>query len=583
MCLIEAAISNQQAGQFVMETKFFRAMPWKRWDVMVATAMLNGLALFMSLMMIHLYDHVLPSKSYSLLNLTVVGLATMVVLEIIIRHARSRVLSWLRMRYSYQTQAAVFDRLVAPSYPSDSRVQFAEQLDMIDKSRNVQDFLNRQEFLAFLDLPFILIFAGVACFLSPVLMVIPTLGIMLLVLMGIYRGKQLTDILNKRQLLDHQRSILLTQTVQNYHTLKTLGMENLLLRRYERLQYQKAFFDNDIHQVEGMTRDLSSIISYAVVAGVLCVDVHEVLLGHLSIGTLSACVFLTGLMIYPLQAIFSSWFNVKCFQQANKKLISHLKARQVPANSSAQELELTGEFRLENIEFQYPGTEKPILLNLNLSVQSNTIVTIFGPTGVGKTTLAQLIMNRLERRQGKITFDGHDLKDIDAPSFARQVMVVSASTPLFTGTLMENLTLFRVGPLIEEAIKLSQDLGLAAWVEAQPLSYQTAIREDLSLSIPDGIKQRIGLIRILLNEPKILILDEANAAIDGEGDAQLKQTLMALKEAATIIFITHRPSMKQIADESYDLVNGALVPSMNVSPTLKSFKTITTKAETGQG
>jgi ATP-binding cassette subfamily C protein LapB len=579
VCLIEAVISNQQAGQFAMETKFFRAMPWKRWDVMVATTMLNGLALFMALMMIPLYDHVLPVKSYSLVNLTAIGLGAIMVLEIIIRHTRARILSWLRMRYSYQTQVAVFDRLVNSSAPADSRLQIAEQFDLIDKSHTIQDFLNHQVFLAFLDLPFILIFAGVVCFLSPVLMVLPMLGMMLWTLMGICRGKQLTDILKKREFLEQQHSILSMQTGQNYHTLKTLGMENLLLRRYERLQYHNAFFDNDIYQIEGRMRDLSSIISYAMVGGVVCIGVHEVLLGHLSIGTLSAGVFLTGLMIYPLQTIFSSWFNVKCFQQANKKLISYLKIRQVSGNSGAQKLELTGEFRLENIEFQYPGTENSLLSNLNLSVQPNTIVTIFGSTGVGKTTLAQLIMNRLEQRQGKITFDGYDLKDIDATSFARQIMVVSASTPLFTGTIMENLTLFRVGPLMEEAIKLAQDLGLAAWIEAQPLSYQTPISKDLALSIPEGIKQRIGLIRVLLNEPKILILDEANTAIDGEGDTQLKQTLIALKEAATIIFITHRPSMKQIADESYDLVNGALVPSMNVSPPLKSFKQVTTKVE----
>ncbi|MBW8309495.1 MAG: ATP-binding cassette domain-containing protein [Candidatus Paracaedibacteraceae bacterium] len=564
-----------------MEIKSYKAMPWKRWDVMVATAMLNGLALCMALMMIHLYDHMVSSRSYSLWTLITLILATMVGLEMMIRHARSRILSWLKLRYSYQTQATLIDRLVNAAYLSDDKQPRAEQLDLINKNREIQEFLNRQQFLAFLDLPFILIFAGSACFLSPVLMVIPLLGIMLLGLVGIYQGKQLTDILNKRKILDQQHSILLMQTGQNYYTLKTLGMENLIGRRYEKLQYQRAFFDNKINYIEGMTRDLTSIISYAILVGVVCVGTHQVLGGELSIGTLSACIFLTGLMMHPLQSIFAAWFKVKSFQQANKKLISYLNTPPAAARADIQEVELTGELHLENIEFQYPNTEKPILSNLNLSVQPHTLVTIFGASGAGKTTLVQLIMNRLERQQGKITLDGYELKDIEPARFARQVMVVSSSTPLFTGTLMENLILFRVGPLIDEAIKLSQDLGLASWVERQPLGYQTPISEDCAHSIPDGIKQRIGLIRALLNEPKILILDEANAAIDEEGDAQLKETLVMLKEMSTIIFITHRPCMKQIADESYDLVNGTLVPSMNVKSTLRSFKTATTTAKVG--
>jgi len=412
-------------------------------------------------------------------------------------------------------------------------------------------------------------------------MIILLVGIMVLGAMGIYRGKQLTDILNKRKILDQQHSTLLRQTGQNYYTLKTLGMEKLIGRRYEKLQYQMAFFDNKINYIEGMTRDFTAIISYGMLVSVVCVGTYQVLGGELSIGTLSACALLTGFMLHPLQSIFSDWFKVKCFQLANKKLISHLNALPIPGKPGLKEVELTGELHLENIEFQYPNTEKPILSNLNLSVQSHTIVTIFGASGAGKTTLVQLIMNRLRRQQGKITLDGYELKDIEPASFARQVMVVSASTPLFTGTLMENLTLFRVGPLIDEAIKLSQDLGLASWVETQPLGYQTPISEDFLLSIPDGIKQRIGLIRALLNEPKILILDEANAAIDEEGDAHLKETLMILKEMATIIFITHRPSMKQIADESYDLVNGTLVPSMNVKSNLMPFKAATATAKAG--
>lgn len=560
------------------DIKPIKLLPWRRWDVMAATAALNLCTLALSLLMIQFCDQTAFDLPENIALLIGSGLLGILCFDLLIRYARDRVLNWLQLRYACSTMTSIFDQMLSLEPQMDPCPSFGKQMEALDNGRDIKEFFNSHEFMAILNIPFIPVFLGIICFLSPVVTVVPAIGCIVFGIIAIYQGHKLNKLLDSRHFLDNQHSSFIAQILQNYQTLKALGMENLLLRQYEKLYYQKSFFENKITRISGQTRDLILFISYALLLGIVCITSFEVLAGHLSIGAMSACIILTSIAIHPLQTILKAWPRIKHIQQINKKISQqhHKVKAKTPSNATIQEL--TGRFRLENIEFKYPDMEKPILAHLNLSVEPHTIVTIFGANGVGKTTLAKLITNRLAPQQGKITFDGYEAQAFLPNAFARQVMYVPPTTQLFAGTIIDNLTLFRVGPLIEEAMKLSRDLGLETWIENYPQSYQAYLNDKMLLNIPDGMKQRIGLIRALLNEPRILILDESNAAIDDDGEAQLKKVLQDLKEVSTIILITHRPSMKQIADESYDLVNGNLVPSMNVNHGLKVYQPTSGKA-----
>ncbi len=227
-------------------------------------------------------------------------------------------------------------------------------------------------------------------------------------------------------------------------------------------------------------------------------------------------------------------------------------------------VDLDGSVVLHDVDFRYPNAQSTVLNQASLTIQPRTLVTIYGQSGSGKTTLAKLIKGDLVPDSGKIVLKDHSFDQNMTSLSQDQIIYLSSDPQIYVGTILENLTLFKIGPLLDEAVKLSQQLGLESWVKTQPLGYQTPIFDSLDTTVPSGIKQRIGLIRCLLQEPKILILDEANSYLDDPGDSALKTILTEMKEGMTIIFITHRPSFKKIADDSYDLVNGQLLPSLNV-------------------
>ncbi|WP_010300316.1 ATP-binding cassette domain-containing protein [Candidatus Odyssella thessalonicensis] len=536
---------------------------WWRWDILAATAALNLLSLALALLIFH-FSVSWGDSFVSSTGLLWISALLIMVFDLIIRQARGRLLNWLKMRYSYQLSSALFDRLTNSKIVNPSYRSVGNYLELIKQTKYLKKFVNSQEFLMFLNLPFSFTTLCGVMYLFPIMAGILFAGITFIAGAVHYNGTKLRTLLKEHHILEGQNDDFRAQVLSNYLTVKSLAMENLLQRRFEKLQFQAAFFNDKLIELHNAGRDVVSTLGYIILITAMAVMATQATQGQISINTISVGMFLLFISLEPTYSIFVHWFKIYYIRQLEHSFTQEDMGFPHCSASKVNCPELTGALRLENVQFTYPGKDKPVLSNLSLSIQPHTIVTIFGASGAGKTTLARLILNRLTPQQGKILIDGHELSEFSTAELARQVMYVPASTQIFSASVLDNLTLFRTGVIVEEAIKLAQEFGLESWIEALPSSYQTRLNDGLSVTLAEGIKQRIGLVRALLMEPRVLILDEANEALDQEGNSQLKKILLNLKVASTIIFITHRPSMKQIADESYDLIGGRLVPSLNV-------------------
>lgn len=549
------------------------SLPWKRWDVIAATCVITFINLGGVILIFQIYESLRVDTFGSVKYLILACLGMVFIVDLIMRQAKSRIWNWLKTQLMHRFGLMAIEQTLKRDYGNRQDSSLGTQIQELHGLEIIRTFLSSKEALALVDLPYVLIFMGCIYYLSPILTVIPTISILVFGGLALYRANHCNKVLQDLNDLEIQQSSLCNQIVDNYHTVKALGMEALILRRYEGLQYQAAFFDHKFSVNSGLSQDWSMFISYLILIVGISLGMHEVLLGNMSIAAMTACMVLIASSLRPMQILFGAQVKVKEFYNAYNNLgdlfAKSGEASQTETNGS----DLSGEIQVRAIEFRYPNAVKPTLSDLSLDIQPHTLVAIFGSNGAGKTTLARLLLNQLSPQQGDIRFDGISIADRAPDEISSQIGYVSSKTRFFTGTIMENLTLFRVGPLTEEAVKLSIDLGLDPWIRCQPQAYQTYFSAELISTIPDGIKQRIALVRALLNEPKILILDEATTAIDEEGGEQLKKVFQDLKEVATILIITHRPSIKQIADDAYDLVNGTLVPSMNVNAPVRMQQT----------
>ncbi len=189
-----------------------------------------------------------------------------------------------------------------------------------------------------------------------------------------------------------------------------------------------------------------------------------------------------------------------------------------------------------------------MLEHINLTVPANTVVALVGPTGVGKTTLASLIPRFYDVCQGRITLDGHDLRDIKLSSLRQQISIVLQDVFLFHGTVRENILFGNPEATEAEVVRAAEVANAAEFIERLPDGYNTLIGER-GVKLSGGQKQRLAIARAVLKDAPILILDEATSSVDTETELLIQQALERLMVGRTTLIIAHRLSTIRNADQ----------------------------------
>ncbi len=210
------------------------------------------------------------------------------------------------------------------------------------------------------------------------------------------------------------------------------------------------------------------------------------------------------------------------------------------------DLELKGDIEFKNATFGYKSYQ-PVLENLNLKVNKGEMIGIVGASGTGKSTLINLIMRLYEVDDGALLIDGHDIKEIQSQRFHSQIGVVLQETFLFSGTILNNIRFSRPDATYEEVIRAAKMANAHDFISKTPDGYNTYVGEK-GHSLSGGERQRIAIARAILNEPKLLILDEATASLDTESEYMIQKALERLTEGRTTFAIAHRLSTLQNAD-----------------------------------
>lgn len=535
--------------------------PWKRLDVIFSTICLNLFALTLPIMVLQLYDRIIPNQAMGTLSILVVGVGIAVILESIIRISRTYILGWIGQQFDYGTSSSMFSHLMNARLYDINRIGIGEHLENIESLGTLKDFLAGQGFLVLLDLPFLFFFLGLITYLGGSVLGIASVFILsMFVISSLFLGKKLYQNLLEQQNVSDRKYNFLVEILNNYHTLKCLNMEELLLRRFERIQLQTAYVDYKINLYSSEARYLGALFASILFGTVIYVAGTGVIFNTMSAGAMGACLFLSNRVLQPLQQGMSMWTRFQHFQMSQKRF--HNVFQMPLEHQHGQKIILKGEMTLKNVAFSYPHQKQILFHDVTATVHPGEFVCIIGRGGTGKTTLCQLLLGNLQPTGGDICFDGVPLNAMNMPAFRKQVAYLAPRGEVFSGTVMENITLFADQSKKEFARLLSRKIGLDRWVSTLPQGYDTVIGNQLDNDLPLGIQQRLCFVRALLLSPKILILDEANTNIDIVGDQELLSVLMELKKSMTILFVTHRPSVARLADRIFEIRDHTLVERM---------------------
>ena len=215
-----------------------------------------------------------------------------------------------------------------------------------------------------------------------------------------------------------------------------------------------------------------------------------------------------------------------------------------------------GEIAFEQIVFAYPGRD-PVLCGLDLRIAAGETVAITGANGAGKSTLAHLLLRFADPQQGRILFDGIDLRDLSTRSLRGHIGLVAQHVLLFNATVADNIAYGRSGATREQIEQAAKAARAHDFVGRLPQGYDTVIG-DQGVKLSGGQKQRLSLARALLRDPSVLVLDEATAMFDPDGEREFIRECRDLFAQRTVILITHRPASLALADRVLRLDGGRL-------------------------
>ena len=280
--------------------------------------------------------------------------------------------------------------------------------------------------------------------------------------------------------------------------------------------------------------------------------------GWVTIG--SWYLFVVGLdrFFFPVLNLASFWAQVQAGLAAAERVYALIDAEPAVIQTGAVAPErLSGRIRIEDLGFRYTENEW-VFRDFDLNINPGENVALVGHTGSGKSSIAKLIARFYEFQDGKILVDDNDIRDLDLTAYRKQLGIISQTPFLFSGTVAENIQYACAGSNPGEIIHLAGEIGEGEWLETLPEGLDTEVGER-GAHLSMGQRQLVALLRVLIQNPAIFILDEATASIDPFTERQIQQALDLILRDSTSILIAHRLSTVKSADRIIVLEKGKII------------------------
>ena len=530
-------------------------------QVFVASFFAQLLGLFNPLLIQQIIDAVINQGNMTSLNILGVLLIIMAISQAVISSLRTYLFADTTNRIDISLGSSIIHHLLRLPLNYFSKRPVGEVSNRIGELEKIRGFLTGTALTAFLDSIFSVIYIGVMLIYSVKLTFFSLAVIPFFILLSYFISPIIREQIRKQAIASAQVNSHLVETLSGMETVKGQGMELHSEWRWEKFYENqiKAGFRNTITSTSASAA--SNFLQQISGLVVIWAGASLVLNGQMTLGQLIAFRILSGYVTGPMLRVANLWQN---FQETIISLerlsdvVDHKEEIEIAGHNLPPLPPINGKIKYKGINFRFNNSGPPQLSNINFEIQPGEFVGIVGSSGSGKSTLVKMLTRLFPPNGGTIEIDNLDIAKVDLYSMRSQIGVVPQDSLLFDGSIQENIAFTRPEASFEEIQNAAKVACAHSFIQDLPSGYSTKVGERGS-NLSGGQRQRIAIARMVLKQPKMLILDEATSSLDVDTEHQVTTELANLFKNKTVLFITHRLTNLIHADKILVLHKGILV------------------------
>lgn len=542
-------------------------------DIMIAAFLINMFALAMPIFTMNVYDRIVPNKSVETLWVMVIGVSLVVLADVALRTMRAYFLDWASQRIDVRLTASIMEKVLGTRLelrPS-SAGSFASNLRAFE---TVRDFITSATITTLIDIPFALIFIIVIGWINPYMVIPVVVGAIVLLVYSFSVQTKMQEHSEAMFRAGAIRNATLIESLVGLETIKALGIEGRMQRKWEQSAYFLTQVNAKLKLLSASITNGANGISQLVNVSSVLLGVYLVIEGELTMGGLIACTMLAGRALAPVS---QSAGLMTQYHNSTVALTSLDEVMQRPVERPDETSFLSrnafrGDIEFRDVSFGYPNAEVGALNNVSFKIKAGEHVVILGRMGSGKTTLQKLVLGLYQPTKGAILIDGIDSRQIDPAELRRSIGYVQQDTNLFFGTMRDNITIATPHADDAQVLKAANIGGIADFVNTHPNGFDMAVGER-GETLSGGQRQGVGIARAMLHEPSIVLLDEPTSAMDHSGEEFVKQRLKEATVGKTMMIISHRSSLFDLADRIIVIDHGKVVADGAKEQVIEALRT----------
>jgi ATP-binding cassette, subfamily B, bacterial len=524
--------------------------------IVVVSLLLRLFALALPILTGLIVDRVVPRGDVHLLTVVGVGLGAMVLFLFLSELVRAHLLLQLRTNLDTRMTLGFIDHLVDLPYAFFQRRSAGDLIMRVNNNATVREILTANTLSGLLDGMMVIAYLGVI-FLFSAQLAFLVLGLgVLQVVVFLAARKRYRELMTQNLEAQAKAQNHLVQLLAGIETLKATGSEHRSVEHWSNL-----FVDDlNVGLRRGRLSALVDSIMGALSAGspllVLGVGAVLVIEGQISLGMMLALNALAMGFLQPLSMLVASALQLQLLGGYIERIDDVLGSDPEQTEGSRVAPRLKGHIEVKEASFRYGPHAPWVVRDVSVDIPAGSSVAIVGRSGSGKSTLASLLVALYRPAEGRILYDGNDLRELELRSVRRQLGIVPQDPFIFGNSIRANIALADPSAPIERIVDAARIACSHDDIKDMPMGYETIVA-DGGASLSGGQRQRLALARALVHRPAILLLDEATSALDSKTEEQITRNLQALR--TTRIIIAHRLSTVAKADVILVMDKGRII------------------------